>query len=80
MLWYYDWIGQYKLADFGGYVFLCGPDADFMPACRNAKEVLGRRPDIRSVYPVSEEFYNEFKDVYAAKGMLFDGEEQGGEL
>ena len=76
---FYDWLGRYKLVDFGGYTALVGPNADLIPTCEWWKQNTGRRPDIRNTYEVSQEFHDAFKSEYEAKGVYFDGSE-GGEL
>lgn len=75
---YHDWYGRYKLADIGGYSALVGPNAGPMETADWWVRVIGKRPDIRNVYEVDEEFYNRFRGEYEAKGLFYDGGEGGG--
>lgn len=79
ILGFWDWDGNCKLVDFGGYVVMCGQSVTPSIAAAWWYEQQGRRPDIRSAYAISYEFYEEWKDRYAAKGMLCEGED-GGEM
>lgn len=77
---FYDWLGRYKLVDFGGYVALCGPNAGFLESAEWWNGATGKRPDIRNTYEVDTAFYERWKESYEAKGLHFDGDEGGNEL
>lgn len=82
MLGFWDWEGTYKIVTAAGYVSLVGVDTDVHAWANWWHDTTGRYPNITSVYVVSSEFYEEWKDRYAAKGLLCEAvsENGGGEL
>lgn len=75
---YWDWEPNCKLVDFGGYVIMCGYGVSPQDAAEFWYEQQGRRPDIRGCYAIGEDFFEAWKDRYAAKGMLCEKDNGGG--
>lgn len=80
MLGFWDWVGSYKIVHISGYSCLCGPSVNPQEWAEWWYDMQGRLPHITGVYAVSQEWYEEWKDRYANKGLLCEGTELGDEL
>ena len=78
MLGFWDWEESCKLVNANGHVILAGPHVSCSEWAKWWNDTTGRYPSITSVYAVSLEFYEEWKDTYALKGLLCEGVESGG--
>ena len=81
MIVYYDWIGRYKIVTTnGGYCTLCGPNVGIHDWSKWWYDKTGRQPAISTVYEVGADWYDEYKEVFSAKGNLFEGDLEENEL
>ena len=79
---YYDWQGNYKLVAIqaGPRCFLVDESIDLNTFSSRLYHEWGYMPSITNVMLVSEEWYEEWKDLYRGKGYLMESADEGGGL
>lgn len=78
---YYDWPGNYKLVTISsGRTLLVDQDVDMSTFAQRLYHEWGYLPSISAVILVSEEFFEEWKTIYGAKGLFMASSDAGSAL